>query len=85
MEVVTLKSKVIERISKILELDEETVSAIDDLSLLGMDSMKTILLVVDLEETLDIIYMDEELLFDNFLTVDLIVERAADKLGSVCQ
>lgn len=77
-----LKQKCREIVSSILELDDDmNLSLNDDLSSLGLDSMKSVELVIELEEVFNIIFEDEELITDNFSSIKKIVDRIQVKLG----
>ncbi|PYE47271.1 acyl carrier protein [Paenibacillus barcinonensis] len=51
-----------------------------NLILVGLDSMKTINLVVELEEEFDIVIDDNDLLFENFSTISRIVDLISQKV-----
>jgi acyl carrier protein len=53
----------------------------EDLRSLGLDSMKSVTLIIDLEECFDIVFEDDELLFENFSTIQKIANRVSGKLG----
>lgn len=59
---------------------ENSLDPNEDLLELGLHSMKSIQLIVDIEETFGIEFDDEELLFDNFSTIKKIIERIEDKI-----
>ena len=70
-----------ELIRPMLELDESYELEDDcDLVALGLDSMKSVNLIVDIEEHFNIMFDDEELLLDNFKTISNIVNRISSKL-----
>ncbi|WHX50794.1 acyl carrier protein [Paenibacillus woosongensis] len=74
--------KVQEKLIQILGIDSDQTLHEVNLSLLGLDSMKSVQLIVELEELFDITYNDEELIFDNFSTFQLIVDRVKEKVGN---
>lgn len=69
-----------EKIRNILEKTDVNFSVEDDLSPYGLDSINTVRLIVELEDMFDIIFEDDELLFQNFSTVNHIVSRIIRKL-----
>ncbi|MFF2154439.1 acyl carrier protein [Paenibacillus chitinolyticus] len=72
---------VIEKIHQVLQNNND-ISFNDDLSYLGMDSFNSVKLIVKLEEVFDITFDDEELLFENFSTINKILECVKSKLNS---
>lgn len=52
----------------------------DDLVNLGLDSMKAVALIVELEEAFNIMFDDNDLIFSLFSTRTKIVQRVSDKL-----
>lgn len=67
---------------KLLNLNAE-VNINNSLDYYGLDSMRTIKLIVDLEETFNIVYTDEELLFENFISSAVIAEKIMSKLYKI--
>lgn len=53
----------------------------DPLGSYGLDSIKTIKLLVELEDTFNIVYTDEELFFRNFKSISIIAEKITNKLA----
>ncbi len=51
------------------------------ISELGMDSVKTINLIIQMEKHYDILFEDEELTIDYFETIELFAKSILDKLG----
>lgn len=82
MELDKINSQVSQKVQQILGI-EYSVSSIFELSQLGLDSMKAMALLVELEDTFDILYQDDELLFENFSTIQSISERIYGKLVAV--
>lgn len=76
-----IESKIAGTLQEILETNKK-ISSGDDLTALGLDSIKSVALIVDLEVAFDITFDDEELLFENFSTLSKISERVRDKLVS---
>ncbi|MBD2847472.1 acyl carrier protein [Paenibacillus sp. IB182496] len=80
------KDNVIERVTEsvthVLEREQGQVDCLLDLSTIGMDSMRSVALIVELEEAFDIVFDDEELMFENFSTIDKIAGRVLTKLVS---
>lgn len=48
---------------------------------MGMDSVKTINMIVQIEQHFDIMFEDEELSIEYFSTIDLFAESILTKLG----
>ncbi|MGG4094493.1 acyl carrier protein [Paenibacillus lautus] len=80
MSVDEIKIKVKDSLKRLLEIGEQEVTDQEDLNQLGMDSMSSVNLVVELEEMFDIVFDDEELLFENFSTVQKITDIVERKL-----
>jgi len=74
-----VKASVLRTVQRVLKLEAE-VDPEADLRSLGLDSMKSVALIVDLEETFGIIFDDDELIFEYFSTCNKIVERVENKL-----
>lgn len=80
MSVDSLERSVRFKLAKVLAVEAEDLSATEELYTRGLDSIKTVELIVELEECFGITFSDEELLFENFATVRLIVDRIRGKL-----
>ncbi|MEV5027390.1 acyl carrier protein [Paenibacillus sp. LPE1-1-1.1] len=68
------------KIGELLEI-KDAVGMDLDLRLLGMDSLKTITLIVTIENEFDLTFDDEELMLDNLETIDKIVRKIQHKRG----
>lgn len=75
-----LHVEITNKVSEVLQHKGE-IAAEQDLAAIGLDSMRSVGLVVGLEEMYNIEYDDEELLTDNFSTIAKIVERVNSKLS----
>ncbi len=67
------KEKILQCLYEVAEADEKTISSIKestDLSELGIDSLKLVSLIVELEERLGIEILDSDLIFEKFETVE---------------
>ncbi|MCP1311562.1 acyl carrier protein [Paenibacillus tyrfis] len=64
----------------VLEQNNQQYDLDQELGQLGLDSMKSVALVIDLEEQFDIIFEDEELLVENFSSLQKIIEIVECKL-----
>ncbi|MNW51526.1 acyl carrier protein [compost metagenome] len=53
----------------------------EDLVSIGLDSLKTINLIVQLEEIYGIEFDDEELIFENFSSINVIAEHITNKFS----
>lgn len=80
MKAYEVKHKVEEILSELLELQGREPLEQEDLSGLGLDSLRSVNLVVELEVIFNIVFEDEELLFENFSTVGKITDRVRGKL-----
>lgn len=77
-----IENKIIGKLQEILETNKE-IPPQDNLAAFGLDSMKSVALIVELEEVFNIIFNDDELLFENFSNINKISERVKSKLVSV--
>lgn len=68
------KNEVISIIEKVLEIEGFDGNTVQDLREIGMDSLLFIRLVVEIEEHFEIEIDDEDLLMDNFITLDNILQ-----------
>ncbi|WP_240419141.1 acyl carrier protein [Paenibacillus periandrae] len=69
-----------EKIREILEIHDTIIPVDQDLFTYGLDSLKTVILVVELEDAFDIMFEDKELLFENFATIQLVADLVKRKL-----
>ncbi|GFN32200.1 acyl carrier protein [Paenibacillus xylaniclasticus] len=76
-----LKDEIVAMLTEILEtpVDDSHV----DLSSLGMNSMKAIQLIVELETRYDIEFEDSELLLKNFNTINSILTKVEEKRSNL--
>ncbi|MFM9327775.1 acyl carrier protein [Paenibacillus mesotrionivorans] len=79
-----MKNEIIPTISKIigsvLSIQPESITSCMNLSLVGLDSMKTIILIVALETKFEISFDDHELLYEHFNTLSKITKVVSTKL-----
>lgn len=76
------KSDMIERVkNKVLEVLNTTdeITYEENLALRGLDSLRTVELVVELEEMFNVTFDDEEMLTENFSSIDKIKDRLLTK------
>ncbi|MDN9010661.1 acyl carrier protein [Brevibacillus laterosporus] len=77
------QAKIRKILQELLEI-KEPITECDDLTKMGLDSMTTIRLIVALEQAFDLEFSEEDLLLENFRTVEkissLINERQSKKL-----
>lgn len=74
---------VIEKINFMLQevLETHQIFGVDeDLTILGLDSLKSVALIVNLEESFNIVFEDEELLLEYYSTIGKIAARVSGKL-----
>lgn len=81
MDYQAIENKIVEKLQEVLETVKEIATG-EDLAGLGLDSIRSVALIVELEEAFDIMFDDEELLFENFSTLNKISERVIGKLES---
>lgn len=74
-----IKYWIIKKLQDDLQIKED-ISELLYLGTLGLDSLKIIFLIVELEASFNITFSDEELLYENFSSLDNIVERISGKL-----
>lgn len=77
-----IKTAIQEKIGKVLEVSPEGITEHLELSHLGLNSIKTVVLVVELEEQFDITFADYELLYEYFSTLHKIVSLVSEKLAA---
>lgn len=70
---------VISIIKEILEFNKE-IDLDESLGKIGLDSLNSVSLIVMLEDRFDIMFNDSELVFENFLTVNKIIETVQNKV-----
>lgn len=76
-----IRGDVLALLEKLLEVPVEGIS--QNLDEIGMSSMNAIQLIVELETLYNIEFEDSELLFENFNTVEKIIAKVQEKLGSL--
>lgn len=70
-----MENTIVNLVKETLEIGyEEQVMLEDDLCEMGLDSIKTIELVVELEDLYDIQIYDEDLLVSNFSSIQQIIK-----------
>ncbi|SFL80355.1 Phosphopantetheine attachment site [Paenibacillus sp. 1_12] len=67
-------------VKEVLQTDE-ALTEDKELASLGMDSFNSMNLVIEFETRFEIVFDDEELLFENFATLRSMVDRICAKLG----
>lgn len=68
------KNEIVEIVSELLQIEDiDEIYSTKDLREIGMDSILFIQLVIEIENKLNIELDDEDLLIDNFLTIDSIM------------
>lgn len=76
-----IKEVILVKLKEILKQEDHlTINNDDDLRMIGLDSFKAIGLVVELEDYFTIAFDYQELLVENFSSIDLIAERVRAKL-----
>ncbi|MFC5404216.1 acyl carrier protein [Cohnella soli] len=80
MGIASVEQKVRLTLDKVLNVATGDFPKKEELFAWGLDSIKVVELIVELEETFGIIFYDDELLFENFSTIQLIVDRIQGKL-----
>ncbi|UNK18922.1 acyl carrier protein [Paenibacillus sp. N3/727] len=74
-----LKGRICELLERPELSDELTINT--QLSEVGMDSVMLVNLMVHIEQHYQIFYEDDELLEENFATIQIISEKIQEKLG----
>jgi acyl carrier protein len=74
-----LKSNIVNLLNRPEIADE--ISDQTELFNMGMDSVILVSLVVQIEQEFEIFFEDEELVAENFQTIELIVERIIEKMN----
>ncbi|KIQ80000.1 hypothetical protein RW25_26490 [Bacillus sp. L_1B0_8] len=69
-----IEEKITQIVREVLETNDEINKQLE-LSELGMDSLASINLIVELEDAFDIVFNDNELLFENFSTIENIIKQ----------
>ncbi|MGF7050450.1 acyl carrier protein [Paenibacillus sp. DS2015] len=79
----TIEKRIELKVKEILEISEnQEIGYKEDLSILGLDSLKSISLVVELEMLFDIAFEDEELLMQNFSSIEKIAQLVNEKVNN---
>lgn len=81
-----MKDELIEILGEVLELDEGCIDEIDNstnLLDLGVDSLKAIEIVVMIEDKYGIMISDDDLIVDNFSTLEKIEKMVSTYVLSV--
>lgn len=79
-QVTSLEQSIAEKLSEVLNRDVK-ISNDTDLRNEGLDSLKTIELIVGLEVVFEIEIDDQDLLVENFSTINRIASLLAEKYG----
>lgn len=77
-----MREEIIQIIEKLIGKKIDNINDAD-LIALGLDSMRSINLVVELEVSFNILFDDDELLLSNFSSIDKIYSKVTQKLGGV--
>ncbi len=75
-----MASQIVSCVKEILQT-EEPISRDTDLFLLGLDSITAVDLIVNLESMFGIAFEDDELIVENFSTVEKIMAHVSAKAG----
>lgn len=76
---ITLQEQITVKVQEVLETTQN-IGLDQDLTQIGLDSMKAIVLIVRLEETFNIEFDDEELLMEYYSSINKIADRVALKI-----
>ncbi|MEK5497201.1 phosphopantetheine-binding protein [Bacillus sp. FSL M8-0077] len=78
----SLSSQVKDLVLRSLDDDSKiSIGADEELTNQGLDSIKAVSLILELEEVFDIQFADEELLTEHFSTINKIVHQLQNKLA----
>jgi acyl carrier protein len=80
MKIASVEARINRILLDVLEITDDEIRLDDDLGACGLDSMKSVHLIVELEEQFNFAYEDEELIFENFSTLQKIIDRINAKL-----
>ncbi|NOU63247.1 hypothetical protein GC096_04210 [Paenibacillus sp. LMG 31461] len=83
MEINEIKAVILQYVVAITKFQGDWNWDSDDLQTIGLDSLKTISLIVEIEERFDIMFDDKELLFENFSSLNKITEITLKKLNKL--
>ncbi|KAA8785038.1 acyl carrier protein [Paenibacillus sp. 4624] len=68
-----MRLKILSNLQEILEISDDIMPD-ENLEAIGLNSLKSIILIVKLEEGFEVTFNDEELLFENFSTINRIIQ-----------
>lgn len=74
-----METVIMEALNKVLENPSIVIAPGDDLGEFGLDSLRTIQLIVELEQNFDLAFNDDELMFENFSSISKIVSQIKAK------
>lgn len=81
-DILSLSSQVKDLVLRSLDNESKiSIGTDEELTNHGLDSIKAVSLILELEEVFDIQFADEELLTDNFSTINKIVQQLQNKLA----
>lgn len=84
MDIMDIKEKIIECIVMVLKVDIDSIKNLSEdksLRLVGMDSLNSVDIIVNIEQELNISFNDNELIMDNIDTMGKLVKIAGQKLA----
>lgn len=84
MKTAEMKQSVLEILADILGVECTALENGKDLSDLGMNSVKSVELIINLEEKFNIFFDDDELLYENFSTIGNILSMISGKHHETC-
>ncbi|EML6324632.1 acyl carrier protein [Bacillus cereus] len=67
-------------LKEILEVEQD-IDLNEDLSSIGLDSLVSVSLIVELEEKFGITFDDDELIFENFSNIKKIIDIVESKMN----
>lgn len=79
MKTAEMKQSVLEILADILGVDCTTLEDGKELSDFGMNSVKSVELIINLEEKFNIFFDDDELLYENFSSIENILNMISGK------
>ncbi|GBF75586.1 hypothetical protein PA598K_04004 [Paenibacillus sp. 598K] len=82
MSILSTEIEILSKVKEVLVVEEREINLKENLGAIGLDSMKSVQLIVELEELFNISFDDEELMFENFSTIQKITTMVNEKLVS---
>jgi len=82
-----IKEKISECVAKVLNISNESILKLagdEPLRVMGVDSINCVDIVIAIEQEFNIVFIDEDLLFENLNSMNKICEIVKKKLQQIC-